>query len=269
MAGTEWKEKVAIVTGGSSGLGRAIARALAERGTNVVIAARGAEKLEQVAAELRDGGAQVLAVPTDITRQEDVDRLLAATLERFGRLDLLVNNAGRSARGELLATTAEEFAELLDLNVVALVRCTQAALPHLLASRGHLVNIGSLAGKTAARYMGAYSATKHAVSAYSQQLRLELADRGLHVMLVSPGPIARDEPRTYRDAKLQSLPAGARKPGAGVKVSLLRPEKLARQIVLACEKRKLEVVVPGKARIVFALAQLWPTLGDWVIRRMS
>src|SRR5207245_29110 len=97
----------------------------------------------------------------------------------------------------------------------ALVRCTRAAMPHLLASKGHLVNIGSLAGKTGARYMGAYSATKFAVSGYSQQLRAELGPQGLHVLLVSPGPIARDEPRQYSAEKLQSLPPGASKPGGG------------------------------------------------------
>ena len=117
-------------------------------------------------------------MPADITRQPDVDALVARTLERFGRIDMLVNNAGRSARGEAIATTPEEFAELVDLNLIALVRCTRCAMPHLLASRGHLVNIGSLAGKTAARYMGAYSASKFAVSAYSQQLRLELGSAG-------------------------------------------------------------------------------------------
>jgi len=131
------------------------------------------------------------------------------------------------------------------------------------------VNIGSLAGKTAARYMGAYSATKHAVSAYSQQLRLELGPQGLHVLLVSPGPIARDEPREYSKEKLDSLPASARKPGAGAKVGLLRPEKLADHILRACEKRRPELVVPARARVVFALSQLWPRLGDWVIRKMS
>ena len=89
----------------------------------------------------------------------------------------------------------------MDLNLIALVRCTRAAMPQLLEPKGHLVNIGSLAGKTAARYMGAYSATKHAVSAYSQQLRLELGPQGLHVLLVSPGPIARDEPREYSPEK--------------------------------------------------------------------
>ncbi len=264
-----WQGKVVLVTGGSSGLGRAIAAAFAHRQARVVIAARGAEKLEAVADALRREGGDVLAVPADITRQPDVDALLTKTIGHFGRLDVLVNNAGRSARGEAIATTAEEYAELMDLNLIALVRCTRAAMPHLLESHGHLVNIGSLAGKTAARYMGAYSATKHAVSAYSQQLRLELGPRGLHVLLVSPGPIARDEPREYSAEKLASLPPSARRPGGGAKVGLLRAERLAEQIIAACQRRKPELVVPGRARLVFAISQLWPGLGDWIVRKMS
>jgi short-subunit dehydrogenase len=264
-----WQGKVAIVTGGSSGLGRAIAAVLADCRAQVVIAARGAEKLAEVAAELGRDGRKVLAVPADITRQEDVDALVARTLEHCGRIDALVNNAGRSARGEAIATTAEEFAELMNLNLIALVRCTRAAMPQLLENRGHLVNIGSLAGKTAARYMGAYSATKYAVSAYSQQLRLELGPQGLHVLLVSPGPIARDEPRTYNAEKLAGLPPSARKPGAGVKVGLLRSDKLAEQIVRACDRRQPELVVPARARLVFAISQLWPSLGDRIVRMMS
>jgi short-subunit dehydrogenase len=142
-------------------------------------------------------------------------------------------------------------------------------MPHLLAAKGHLVNIGSLAGKTAARYMGAYSATKHAVSAYSQQLRLELGPQGLHVLLVSPGPIARDEPRIYNEQKVGSLPPSARKPGGGVKVGLIQADWLARRILSACEKRRPELVVPGRARLVFAVSALWPSLGDWIVRKMS
>jgi uncharacterized protein len=264
-----WQGKVAIVTGGSSGLGRAIAVTLAKRGASVVIAARGAEKLLAVAADLEREGAQVLAVPADVTRQADVDALIARTLERFGRIDALVNNAGRSARGEAIATTAEEFAELMELNLIALVRCTRAAMPQLLQAKGHLVNIGSLAGKTPARYMGAYSATKFAVSAYSGQLRLELGPQGLHVLLVSPGPIARDEPRAYDPEKMAGLPPSARKPGGGVKVGLLRSDKLAEQIVRACEKRRPELVVPGQARLIFAISQLWPSLGERIVRMMS
>lgn len=266
---TYWQAKVAVVTGGSSGLGRAIAAALSKRGAKVVIAARTAQKLEAVADDLRQTGGNVLTVAADIRRPQDVERLFQQTLERFGRLDALFNNAGASARGLAIDTTAEEFAEMMELNLIALVRCTRAAVPHLLVSKGHLVNIGSLAGKTAARYMGAYSATKHAVSAYSQQLRLEMGPQGLHVLLVSPGPIARDEPRIYSKEKLASLPPSARKPGGGAKVKLIQPDRLAEQILHACERRKAELVVPGRARLVFAISQLWPSLGDWIIRKMS
>jgi short-subunit dehydrogenase len=264
-----WHGKVAIVTGGSSGLGRAIATALVRRGAKVIIAARTTEKLDALTDQLRDAGGRVLAVPTDVTVQEDVDRLMEVTIARFRRVDALFNNAGRSARGAAIDTPAEEFASMMELNLIALVRCTRAAMPHLLASQGHLVNIGSLAGKTAARYMGAYSATKHAVSAYSQQLRLELGGQGLHVLLVSPGPIARDEPKDYDAQKLASLPPSARKPGAGVKVKLIDPDRLAEQILDACQRRKPELVVPSRARWVFAISQLWPSLGDWIVRKMS
>jgi short-subunit dehydrogenase len=269
IAMSYWRDKVAAVTGGSSGLGRAIARELVRRGAKVVIAARTAEKLEAAADELRNAGGEVLAVAADVRRQEDVDRLFAQTIERFGRLDALFNNAGASARGAAIDTTAEAVADLMELNLIALVRCTRAAVPHLLASKGHLVNIGSLAGKTAARYMGAYSATKHAVSAYSQQLRLELAEKGLHVLLVSPGPIARDEPRTYSEVKMAGLPASARKPGAGVKVNLIQADWLAGRILRACERRRPELVVPGRARLVFAISHLWPGVGDWIVRKFT
>ncbi len=269
MVNGGWQGRVALVTGGSSGLGRAIAKALVSRGSRVVIVARGAEKLQAVADELAANGRDVLAVPADITRQEGVDEIFARTMERFGRLDMLVNNAGRSARGMAIDTAPEEFAELFDLNVAALVRCTRAAMPQLLAARGHLVNIGSLAGKSAARYMGAYSATKHAVSAYSQQLRLELGPQGLHVLLVSPGPIARDEPRVRVSEKLRDLPSEARKPGGGVKINLIDPNRLAERILRACERRNPELVVPGRARLIFAISQLSPSLGDWIIRKMS
>jgi uncharacterized protein len=261
--------KVAVVTGGSSGLGRAIARELVKGKSKVVIAARTAGKLEAAADELRQAGGDVLAVPTDVTRQADVDALFARTIERFGRLDALFNNAGSSARGLAIDTSPEEFAALLDLNFIALVRTTRAGMPHLLESKGHLVNIGSLAGKTAARFMGAYSASKHAVSAYSHQLRLELGPQGLHVLLVSPGPIARDEPRIYSQDKVASLPPSARKPGGGVKVNLLAADRLAQQILRACERRRPELVVPSRARWVFAISQLWPSLGDWIVRKMS
>jgi len=264
-----WQDKVVLVTGGSSGLGRAIAEAFVAAGAKVAIAGLEPDAVERAAAEMSGQRGEVLGVRTDVTRQEDVDRLFARALERFGRLDVLVNCAGRSMRGKLIETTPEQFRELMELNLLATVRCTRAAAPHLLKQRGHVVNIGSLAAKSAARWVGAYPATKHAVAGYSQQLRLELGSQGLHVLLVCPGPIARKEPRLYPLEGLEDLPERARRPGAGVKLKGIPPEKLARAILRACERRRPELVMPAKARLLFAISQLWPRLGDWIVVRMT
>ena len=127
-----WQNKVALVTGGSSGLGRVIAEAFAAAGAKVAIVGLEADAVRQAADEMRSAGRDVLGIHADITRQQDVDRLMAETLDRFGRLDVLVNNAGRSMRGKVLDTTPEQFRELMELNLIALVRCTRAAVPHLL-----------------------------------------------------------------------------------------------------------------------------------------
>ena len=264
-----WKNKIAIVTGGSSGLGGAIGQRLAGAGAKIVLAARGVEQLEATADQLRQGGADVLPIPCDVTEQADVDRLIAKTLERFGRIDGLFNCAGRSARGEVLSTTPAEFDELLQLNFHAVVRCARAAAPSLLESKGHLVNIGSLASKITSKYLGAYPVSKFAVAAYSQQLRLELGPQGLHVLLVCPGPIARADGGHRYDSQASDLPAEARRPGAGVKLNAIRPEHLAQQILKACERRKPELVMPSHARWLFAISQLWPSIGDWIVRKKT
>jgi NAD(P)-dependent dehydrogenase (short-subunit alcohol dehydrogenase family) len=260
-----WQDKVVLVTGGSSGLGRLLADEFGAAGAKVAIVGLEGDAVEKAASEMRETGTDVLGLQADITRQGDVDGLVAKTVDWFGRLDVLVNNAGRSMRGKVLETTPEQFRDLLELNLIALVRCTRAAVPHLLKMRGHLVNIGSLAAKTAARWVGAYPATKHAVAAYSQQLRLELGPEGLHVLLVCPGPIARDDQRLYPFEGLEELPTSARRPGAGVRLSAVSPRKLARAILRACQQRKPELVMPARARLLFAILQFWPKLGDWLV----
>jgi short-subunit dehydrogenase len=186
-----------------------------------------------------------------------------------GRLDLLANCAGKSARGEVAATSADDFRELLDLNFLSTVRCTRAALPHLLNSRGHVVQIGSLSAKTASRYLGAYPASKFPLAAYAQQLRLELGPQGLHCLLVCPGPIRREDAGSRYDAAAAELPPAARQPGGGVKLKGIDPDWLGRRILVVCERREPELVVPARAKLLFAIAQLWPRLGDWIVTRMT
>ena len=244
-----------------------IAEHFAAARAKVVIAAREADAVQEAAAQMRSAGSDVLGLQADITWQEDVDRLFRQTIDRFGRLDVLVNNAGRTMRGKVLDTSPEQFQKLMELNLIAVVRCTRAAAPHLLATRGHVVNMGSLAAKSSARWVGAYPATKHALAAYTQQLRLELGPKGLHVLLVCPGPVARKDTRLYPLEGLEDVPQRAREPGAGVKFRLIKPEKLALAILRACQRRRPELIMPRKARLLFVISQLWPGLGDWMILR--
>ena len=264
-----WKNKTVVLTGGSQGLGLAISQALARAGSRLVLAALADPQLEASTEALRATGAEVIGVPADITRQADVDALVEQTHQRFGPVDMLVNCAGRSARGSVLDTTPEQFQQLLDLNFLAMVRCTRAFGSDVIQARGHIVNIGSLAAKSASRHLGGYAASKFPVAAYSQQLRLELNPLGVHVLLVCPGPIARSDAGQRYDDQAGNLPESARKPGGGVRLKGIPPEKLVAAILRCCERRKPELVMPGRARLLFALAQLSPTLGDWLLTKMT
>ena len=265
-----WKDKVVVITGGSAGLGLAIATALAEQGAKLVLAARDAEVLKQREDELSSKyGVDVLGVSTDITNAEQVDDLIRQTVARFERIDALVNCAGRSTRGDLRETTAEDFAESMDLNFLGTVRCTHAALPHLLKSRGHVINIGSLASKAASAHLGAYPPSKFAVAAYSQQLRIELGPLGLGVLLVCPGPIRREDGGERYSQQAADLPPEANRPGAGVKLRGIEPALLAKKIVTCAERRQIELVLPARSRLLFAISQISPRLGDWILRRMT
>ncbi|MEX2176814.1 MAG: SDR family oxidoreductase [Pirellulaceae bacterium] len=264
-----WSDKVALVTGGSAGLGLAIARALVSAGASVVLAARDEARLAAAAESLSTPQRQCHWLTADVTQDNQCQALVAEAAAAGGRLDLLVNCAGRSARGELAKATADEFARLIDVNFLSAVRCTQAALPHLLQQRGHLVHIGSLASKGAAKHLGPYPASKFPLAAYAQQCRLELGPQGLHTLLVCPGPIRREDAgQRYRESA-QGLPPAAARPGGGVKLPGIDPDWLASRILLACERREAELVVPARAKLLFAIGQLWPTLGDWIVNRMT
>lgn len=264
-----WQDKTVLITGGTSGIGRILAAEFGRRGARIGVIGLESDVTDEAVLDLRDAGLDAWGKAADVTRQDDVDSLFGEAFERFKHLDVLVNCAGRTDRGKVLDTTPEDFASLLELNFLATVRCTRAAVPRLIARRGHLVNMGSLAAKSAARWVGAYPVSKFAVAAYSQQLRLELGPQGLHVLLVCPGPIERKDDRLYPLRNSEDIPETALRPGAGVRTKKIPPELLARKILAACEKRRPELVIPSKAKLLFAIGQLWPGLGDWIVCRKT
>jgi NADP-dependent 3-hydroxy acid dehydrogenase YdfG len=179
------RDKVIVITGASSGFGEAIAHRCAEAGARVVLAARSADKLERLASTLGEGHA--LAAPTDVTSEADVTRLVATTLERFGRADVLVNSAGFGVLDRIVDAQLADLQEMIEVNLYGVVRCTQAFLPHMLARRnGQIVIMSSLAGLIATINMGFYNASKFALIGLGRTLMLELYGTGVRCALICP-----------------------------------------------------------------------------------
>lgn len=260
-----------LITGGSAGLGLEIARVFACADYEVILVGRSADRLRAAAEQTtRADGTAATSIAADVTNAADCDRIAAEVRQRFGRLDTLINCVGVSDRGLARELSAERVHELIDVNVVAPLQCTRALLPLLEASRGSIVNIGSLAGKVGARYLGGYNLAKHALAGLTQQLRLELRDRGVHVGLVSPGPIRRDDAGArYADRTSGTLPDKAAAPGGGTKVKGLEPERVARAVYQCVQRRQPDVVLPGYLRILIAIGHASPPLGDWLLLKFT
>lgn len=187
--------RVGIVTGASSGIGEATAHALAAAGMAVTVAARRRERIEALVGGIESAGGRALAVEADVTDEEQVRDLVARTVERFGRLDTLVNNAGVMLLGPIVDADVEDWRRMLSLNVLGLMYATHAALPHLLTAAeesgvADVVNVSSVAGRVARLGSGVYNASKWAVNAFAESLRQEVTERGVRVSLVEPGAVA-------------------------------------------------------------------------------
>ncbi|HKT82818.1 MAG TPA: SDR family NAD(P)-dependent oxidoreductase [Solirubrobacterales bacterium] len=197
---------VALVTGASSGIGEATARALAAQGAKVALAARRLERLERLASEIGGGGRTALAIQSDVTDQAQAIAAVDRTVDELGRLDVLVNNAGQMLLGPIEGAPTEEWDRMIDINLKGLINTTHAAVPHLLAAaedsqRGcaDLVNISSVAGRQARSGSGVYNLTKHGVGAFSESFRQEFASRRLRSTLVEPGAVATELTDHIRD----------------------------------------------------------------------
>jgi len=187
---------VALVTGASSGIGEATARMLAGRGATVAMAARRTDRLEELGEEIAGAGGTALPVELDVSDREAAEAAVARTIEKLGRLDVLVNNAGVMLLGPMLEAPVEEWQQMVEVNLLGLMYMTKAAVPHLLeAAEGDrgvadVVNISSVAGRIARRNSGVYNATKFGVGAFSESLRQEVTRQRVRVALVEPGAVA-------------------------------------------------------------------------------
>ncbi|TCS73194.1 hypothetical protein EDD64_11973 [Effusibacillus lacus] len=240
-----------LITGASSGIGWETALAFAARGARLAIAARSESKLEELAGRISKEGGECLAVPVDVTDSESVKSMTRKVLEHYGRVDVLVNNAGFGVFAPVLEADMSDMKEMMEVNYFGLVRCIQAVVPHMLRQKmGHVVNVASMAGFVAAPTHGGYSATKFAVIGLSEALREEIRDHGIKVTTVNPGPI--DTP-FFEKADLNSIPKIAQR-------FMRKPDEVARAIVRAVEEEIPEIMVPGSMAPLLKFKALMPTL---------
>jgi short-subunit dehydrogenase len=244
---------VVVITGASSGIGRAAAVAWARRGERLVLSGRNQGALDEVARAANAAGGQAIAVAGDVTREADRARLVKQATDRFGGIDVLVNNAGRGYYAPVRQIDLNELEGVFALNVFAPLRLTQLALPALEKTRGTVVMVSSIVGVVATPRMGAYAASKFALEALAIALRAEHAAGGVKVLVVRPGPVD----TAFRDNSIaRDGAAGVRPKGARVQTA----EQVADQMVDAVERERPVLETTGFVKVASGLARIAPAI---------
>ena len=245
-------DKVAIVTGASSGIGRATALALAKQGACVALAARREDTLLKLAKEIESMGRKTLILPTDVTQQEQVEKMVEDVLAQWSRVDILISNAGEYIRAPIVELDPAELQRSLDINFFGGVYCIKAVLPHMLAQKsGHILAVTSMDGKIGLPPDAPYVSAKFALTGFLEVLRQEVSDHGITVTNVLPGRVD--------TVMIEHL----RFTWISPKVS---PESVAHAIIGAIRKRKPIVIVPAQARLLYYINVFAPRLSDRLSR---
>jgi short-subunit dehydrogenase len=253
--------KVVIVTGGSSGIGEATARRLARDGMCVTLAARRQDELERVAGEIEAGGGQALIAPTDVRDRAAIHRLVQATLDTWGRVDVLINNAGLGYSARVVDLDPDQLRAQVSVNLVAVIECAQAVLPAMMQRKsGHIINVASIAGLIGLPGSSTYSATKSAVISFSDALRREAREHGIQVTVLCPGFVATNfSPRLKKIA--EGRPDAQRLPG------VMRVDYVADRIAGLVRRPRRRLIIPPGWGLLAAIAQAFPWLTDFVLSR--
>lgn len=251
------KTQVAVITGASSGIGRAAAVAFAREGVRVVLGARRTDHLQEAVESIRASGGEARAIQTDVSQPAEVKHLVEEAAAAFGRLDILVNNAGLGYFGPLESMAIQEARYLFEVNVMGTLSGIQAAVPIMRRQRsGHIINVASVLGKRATPGSGFYSATKFAQVALSESLRLELADAGIQVSVVCPVSTTTEFFTVAASRSPLTIdPAGP----------TYTAEQVAEVLVRCARRPRPEVMVYPPVRLMVILNAVAPRLMDWIL----
>jgi short-subunit dehydrogenase len=257
----DFANKVVLITGASMGIGRCLAIDFAKLGATVVGCARNKEQLEQTLNEIQSIGPAARMVPCDVSDREQVDAMFGEILGSFGRIDILINNAGVGMRIPFADASMEAIEQVMRINYFGMVYCTHAVLPSMIAKKyGHIVNISSVAGKVGTLNLSGYCASKFAMNGFSASLHHELKPFGIHVTVICPGPVRTNFSRSFASTKPKS-PA----------FLMLEPQTVSRLAIRAIARKKFEVVMPWSlalfCRAVGIAPNLFQAIGGRAFRR--
>jgi short-subunit dehydrogenase len=252
------KNKVIIITGASSGIGKALAIACDRLGANLILAARNPDKLNELLPQL--SGSNHLVVPTDVRKEKDCEKLILSAMEKFGRIDILINNAGISMRALFTEVDLGVIRQLMDTNFWGTVYCSKYALPFLLQSGGSLVGVSSVAGYKGLPGRTGYSASKFALNGFLEVVRIENLKKGLHVLTACPG-FTTSNIRNVALAK-----DGSSQGETPLEESKLMPaERVASEIIRAIEKRKDRLILTMQGKMTVLLNKFFPKFMDKMV----
>jgi len=201
------QDKVIVITGGSSGIGYSTAKALAKKGAKIVAGARRLDRLETLKKEITDDGGEIIICETDVTKKSDCDNLVKQAIDKYGTVDVLINNAGLMPLSFVKSLKIDEWDRMIDVNIKGVLYCTAAVVPTMVEKKsGHIVNISSVAGRVVFPAGSVYCATKHAVTAFSEGLRQELSVRkNIRITSIEPGVVQTELTNTITEKALEAF----------------------------------------------------------------